>query len=278
MATETRTAAGGESLDEERSASPVARGRTWAFYVAAVGTLALALVVLRAELVLGVTGWVTDLGIHQVHDVTLFSMLWIALLAPLAAVLYRPRDRVTTVLAPVLFLAPLVAFAALADSPILALPVLFGVLSVVVLVLHPAGRDLLRFDRVERVDRLLAALLLVAAVPLLVYAGDQTIRQLTIADEHAAFAHYGAMALASVYVVVMGALAIVRRRDWRFAAYSAGVVAVVVGAASVVFTAASSVGPLWGGLAVAFGVGFVAAVEYRRRSTGSTPEGEAAGQ
>jgi hypothetical protein len=222
---------------------------------------------LNAELMLGITGWVADLGIHQVHDMTIFGLLWFALVIPLALLLYRPARRVNTVLAPILFLVPVAILAALADSPILMLPLIFGTLGLVALVLHPARRGLFRFDRVEDPSRLLGALLVVAAVPLLVYAGDQLVRQLTLADEHVLFVHYGGMAVASMFVVVMGALAILRERDWRFAAWSAGLVALVLGATSILFTVESSAGLLWGALAVVWAVAFVGAAEYIRRSS-----------
>jgi multisubunit Na+/H+ antiporter MnhB subunit len=95
--------------------------------------------------------------------------------------------------------------------------------------------------------------------------------QFAVTGEHALFGHFGGMAIASVYVVLMGAFAIVRRRDWRFAAYSAGLVAVVTGAGSILFTVESSVGPLWGTLSVRFGVVFVAAVESVRRTEIAEP-------
>jgi hypothetical protein len=241
------------------------KARRLAFSVVAVATLVLAAVMMRGELVLAFTGWTQDLGMHQVHDMTIFGMLWIALLLPMALALYRPAQRVNSVLAPLVFLVPVAAFAALVASPILMLPLIFGTLGVLALVFHPAGRDVLRFDRVEDVPRLLAGLLVVAAVPLLVYAGGQTLQQLTVGDEHAMFAHYGGMAVASVYVVIMGALAVFRQRDWRFAAWTAGLVAALVGATGIAFTVESSVGPLWGGLLVAWAVVFVAGVEYERR-------------
>ena len=246
--------------------------RRAAFYVVAVATLGLAALMLNAELVLGITGWVTDLGIHQVHDMTIFGLLWFALVIPVALLLYRPAKRVNTVLAPILFLVPVAILAALANSPILMLPLIFGTLGLVALVLHPAGRGLLRFDRVEDPSRLLGALFVVAAVPLLVYAGDQFVRQLTLADEHVMFVHYGGMAVASAYVVVMGALAILRERDWRFAAWSAGLVALVLGVTSILFTVESSAGLLWGALAIVWAVVFVGAVEYTRRATDDEQE------
>jgi membrane-bound metal-dependent hydrolase YbcI (DUF457 family) len=143
----------------------------------------------------------------------------------------------------------------------------------VVLALHPAGRSLGRIDRVEPVDRRLLGLLVIAAVPLLAYAGDQVVKQYAVADDHAALVHYGAMALLAGLVLLMGTLATVRRRDWRFAAWSAGVLATYLGASSVAFpTLPSSVGAVWGGLAVAWGVVFVGAFEASRRD--SRPEAQ----
>jgi hypothetical protein len=268
--TETDAITSAEPTDES-SLFTARRIRLGALYLATAATLVLAVLMMGRELSLAFTGWYVDLGIHQVHDLTLFAMLWIALLAPMALLLYRPRSRVNTVLAPLVFLLPFVAITAQVNSSILMLPVIFGALSLVVFALHPAGRDLFRFDRVERVNRALAGLLVVAAIPLLAYAGDQMALQFAVTDEHALFGHFGGMAIASVYVVLMGALAIVRRRDWRFAAYSAGLVAVVIGAASILFAVESSVGPLWGTLSVVFGVVFVAAVEYVRRTEADEP-------
>ncbi|WP_152042922.1 hypothetical protein [Salinigranum salinum] len=253
-----------ESIGES-NVSTLSKVRGVAFSLVAVVTLILPGVMLGGELLLAFTGWTTDMGTHQVHDMISFPMLWLALLIPVATLLYRPKRRVTTVLAPLVFLAPLVVFALAADSPILMLPLIFGVLGLVLVALHPAGRSVLRLDRVERLNRLLAGLVVVAAVPLLVFAGDQILRQVTLADDHVLFVHYGAMAAGAVYIVLMAALATVRERDWRFAAWSAGAVAVLLGATSLAFTVESSAGPLWGALAVAWGVAFVGVAEYTRR-------------
>lgn len=260
---ETATVTSESNVEAEQSTR--SKLRRAAFSLVALATLVLAGVMLGGELLLAFTGWTTDLGVHQVHDMVIFPMLWLTVLVPAAILLYRPARRVTTVLAPIVFLAPVAAFAVAADSPITMLPLIFCGLGVVLVALHPAGRSLFRLDRVERPNRLLVGLAVVAAIPLLVFAGDQVLRQATLADDHVLFAHYGAMAAASVYVVVMAALAAVRERDWRFAAWSAGAVAALLGLTSLAFTVESSVGPLWGALAVAWAVAFVAVTEYSRR-------------
>lgn len=252
----------------ETTRTPVETARRVAFSLVAVATLVLAWTTIRGELALAVTGWTAAPDVHRVHDLTIFGTLWVVLVVPMALALYRPDDRVNAALAPVLFLAPVTVFAAIVASPILGVPALFGALGLLALLLHPGGRDVLRFDRVRKVPLSLAALLAAATVPLVVYAGFQAANQFTVPDEHTLLAHYGAMGVAVGYVLVMGVFAISRRRDWRFAAWSAGAVAVLLGAASVRFDVASSLGPVWGGLLVLWAVAFVAGVEgwrYRMR-------------
>lgn len=251
-------------MAEQQSEFSLGRFHRPAFYVAVVGALALFGVLLRDMLPLVVTGWYTDIGSHRLHDLNFFALIWLALIG-LVLQLYDPADRVTAVVVPVLVMGPLAVLAVTTGSSIAMLPILFTVVGLVVAALHPAGRSILRVDRVEDVDARLLGLLVVAAVPLLAYAGDQLVTQYTVADEHAALVHYGGMAVLAVLILLFGLLAAVRRRDWRFAAWSAGVLAVYLGASSAAFPAlASSAGPMWGGLAVVWGVGFVVAVEAVR--------------
>lgn len=243
--------------------------RRVALSIVALAALALAGTTLRAELVLALTGWTTGVETDRVHELTVSGALWIVLLAPMALALYHPADRVNTVLAPILFIIPYAGFAAIVESPVLPGIAPLAGLGVLALLLHPGGRDVVRFDCVRRVPLALATLLAAAAVPLAVYAGFQVANQFTTPDEHTLLAHYGVMGVAVAYVLVMGLLAITRRRDWRFAAWSAGLVAAVVGVASVQFDAPSSLGPVWGGLLVLWAVAFVAGVElwrYRGRT------------
>lgn len=244
------------------------RFRRLLFYFVAVVTLALAGVMLGGFLTHAVTGWFAEADIHQVHDLTLSSMLVLAFTLPIALLLYRPKARVTTVFAPIVFFGLILVFAVIQGSEIIVLPAMFGTLSLIVLLFHPAGRDILRFDRVDRINRLVAALFVVGAIPLAVYAVDQAILQLTApADNpHLEAIHFGGMATASFYAILMGAVAATRKRDWRFAAWTAGLIVLVLGAASIRYDLPSSVGDMWGILAVLWAVVFVAAVEYSRRN------------
>lgn len=247
------------------SLSTAGKARFGAFTLVVLGALVVAGAMMRSELAMVYTGWFQDFGVHQVHDQLLFTFLWIALVVPFALLLYHPTDRVNTVLAPVLFAVPWVVMAVVVDSPILMLGVIFAVFGLLALALHPAGRSVLAFDRVESVDRALAGLFAVAAVPLAVYGGLELFKQFTATDDHALFVHFGSMALAAFFVVVMGGLAVLRDRDWRFAAWSAGLTAAFLGVISVAYpTIESSLGLVVGGLLVLWAVAFVAAVEYVR--------------
>jgi uncharacterized protein YndB with AHSA1/START domain len=251
---------------EQGTALGIENLRRLAFYLAVVAALGFFGVMLRDMLPYAVTGWYTELGPHRLHDLNFFTLVWLGLLG-LAVQLYGPEDRVTAVVVPVLVMGPLAVIALTAGSPIAMLPVIFTVVGLVVAALHPDGRSLLSLDRVSPVDRGLVGLLVVAGGPLLAYAGTELVKQYTLADEHAALVHYGAMALLAVLVLLLGALATVRRRDWRFAAWGAGLLAVYLGASSFAFPQLpSSTGPFWGGLAVAWGLGFVGATEVTRRN------------
>jgi hypothetical protein len=149
----------------------VAKVRFAAFTLVVLGILALAGLMMPNELAMAYTSWFEDFGVHQVHDQMIFAFLWIALIIPAALLLYHPTGRVNAVLAPLVFAAPWTVLAVLADSPVLALGAIFGALGLVALALHPAGRSLLRFDRVASVDRRLAGLLAVGSLPLVGYAG-----------------------------------------------------------------------------------------------------------
>jgi hypothetical protein len=252
-----------------RSLTAVETIRFAAFSIAVLGLLALNLLMTPpAVLLAGVTGWYQDLGTHQVHDMAIAAGLWIAVILPLVLLLYRPTNRVNTILAPLTVAVPTAIMAFLAGSFLFPGFAVMSFLALAAFLLHPAGRSVVRFDRVASVDPRVTGLLVVAAVPLLVYAGLELSKQLGPANEHVVFVHYGGMANAAFYVVLMGALAVFRRRDWRFATWSAGLIAAFVGLASIAYPAsASSLGLVGGGLLVLWAVSYVAAIEYVRRTS-----------
>lgn len=235
-----------------------------AFYAAVVGALGLFVVMMRNLLPLAATAWVIDTGPHRFHDLNFFALIWIAILG-IAVQLYHAEERVTAAIVPLLVMAPLALLAASTNSPIAMMPILFSVVALVVILLHPAGRSVLHVRRVQEVDRLSAGLVVAALIPLAVYAVDQLAKQYTVADDHTVLVHYGGMALIALFIPLMGSLGVIRQRDWRFAAWSAAALAVYLGASSIAFPElASSAGPIWGGLGVAWGITFIAAVETAR--------------
>jgi hypothetical protein len=137
--------------------------------------------------------------------------------------------------------------------------------SLVPLVLHPAGRSVLRFDRVASPDRLLIGLYAVGAVFLVVYSGQELIKQFTLTGEDALRGHYGDLAIATFSMVVWGGFAVLRRRDWRFAAWMTGFVGLYLGVGSALFpTASSSLGLIGGVLMTVWAMVFVGMTELVR--------------
>jgi len=66
---------------------------------------------------------------------------------------------------------------------------------------------------------------------------------------------------------VLALLATVRARDRRFAVWASGLLAAYVGLAGIVYPAQqSSPGGIWGGLAIVWGLAFVAAYEWTTRT------------
>jgi hypothetical protein len=250
------------------SLTTVGKVRFGFFTLAALLLLALnVLLVPSTALTRVVLGFVQEFGPHQIHDMVGSAIVWLAFVAPLALLLYHPKERVNTVLVPIMVTGPIAVLGYLSDSPLVMAYSIVSILALVVVGFHPAGRSLVQFDRVESVDRRLAGLFAVGAVPLLIYAALEVSKQLGPVDEHGLFVHYGAMAIAAFLVVFMGAMAVFRQRDRRFATWFAGLMAAYIGLASIAYpTNASSVGLVGGALLFLWAVAFVAGVEYVRRS------------
>lgn len=247
--------------------------RFGAFSLVVLALLALNVVMTPPEILTApFVGWFGEVGIHQVHDMTVASMIWLLLIVPLLLLLYHPTGRVNTVMAPLILVVPHAVLAFLSGSFLFRPFVIMSILALLAVVLHPAGRSLAQFDRVETVDWRLAVLYVLGAVPLLVYAGFEAAKQLGPVDEHVVFVHYGGMAVGGLFIILMGALAILRTRDWRFATWSTGLVAAFIGLVSIAYPAVeSSVGMAGGSLLLLWAVAFVASVEYVRRGGLGSP-------
>lgn len=253
-----------QGLVAGRNLSALPTVRRGAFYAAVLGALALYAAMMGDMLTFVLVGWFVEPGVHHFHELAFFGLVWLGILG-LVLQLYRPDARVNAAVASVLVMVPLAVIAVSSNSPIAMMPILFGVVGLVAVALHPAGRSLFDVGPGLAGDRALGGLLALAAIPLLLYAGDQLVNQYAIVDEHAAFVHYGGMATVAGFVLVMGVLTLVRERDRRFAAWSAGVLVAYFGLAAVVYPGQpSSVGTLWGTLAIVWGGAFVGAFELTR--------------
>jgi hypothetical protein len=248
--------------------NPRARIRLYAFYGAVIIGIALPLITASWIYQLVVTAWAGSTGSHSAHVLVIVASMWTALLG-LAVQFYRPTERVNAILLTPLWMFPSAAIGFAIGNEVVTERaiggVILGVLGLVALVLHPAGRSVLRFDRVESPNRLLVGLFAVGAVFLVVYGSFELVKQFTLTDEHAAVQHYGNHAVSVFLTAVLGGLAVFRRRDWRFATWMTGFVALYLGVGSAVFPDTGSSLGLVGGVVVAvWAITFIAMTERVR--------------
>lgn len=259
--------------------------RRFAFWLVVLVTLGVfglvGLVLLQPDLIAGLLGHEMAGHIsrhfrdphHRVHDLTFAFLLGPAVVGMLAQ-LRRPENVAGQWMALIPWVALGLAFA-LANShfPFAPAPIL-AALTLLATILHPSGRDLLGSFSVSRANRVMLALVIIAAVPLLAFASTNIGLQRTLTNDHAALGHYGFMAAFSFTVIGVGLLASLRPAGWRLAAWVAGLLAVLIGLVSVVFPGVdSSVDLLWALAALAWGVTFVGAAEVIGRG-GQTHAGD----
>jgi hypothetical protein len=145
---------------------------------------------------------------------------------------------------------------------------ILGGLLLVAFALHPAGWDVFGVRTAGSVSPVLVGLVFLAGIPFVVYAADQYALQAS-GDVHARLDHYADMVTYSLLVLLLGLLASVKPVGWRIPLWSAAGLVGVLGVTSVLHPAlASSVGPLWGGIATLWAVGFAVAGEVSHRRSG----------
>jgi hypothetical protein len=215
---------------------------------------------------------------HRVHDLT-FSFIFGTAVVGMLAQLRRPLENVA---GQVMALIPWVALGLasllsttwirFAPAPILAAFTLLAI------ILHPTGHTFFRSFRVSRVNWVMLALVIVAAMPLLAFASTNTELQRTAANDHAALGHYGFMAAFSLTLIGVAVLGSLRPDGWRLVAWVAGFLPVLLGLTSLVFPHVDSSLPLfWALAAIGWGVGFVAAAVFARAAQRPTLLGSRAG-
>jgi len=173
----------------------------------------------------------------------------------------RPAENVAAQLMALIPLGALALVSAITDRWVFAPLPLLGALTVLAAILHPTGRDIFRSFTVSRVNRVMVALVVAVAGPLLAFAATNIGLQKSLTDEHAGLGHYGFMAAFGFTVIGVGLLASLRPAGWRLPAWAAGTLPFLLGLTSLLFPAESSLGLEWALVAVAWGMAFIAIAE-----------------
>ncbi len=209
---------------------------------------------------------------HRIHDLT-FSFLFGTAVVGLLAQFRTPSRNVAGQLMAVIPWVALVLVFPITNywvprgtGFVLVATAIYGGLTLLATILHPTGPDLFSSFSVSRVNRVMLALVIIAAVPLLAFASTNIGLQRTVTNQHVDLGHYGFMAAFIFTVIGVGLLASLRPDGWRLTAWVAGFLPALLGLASVVFPVDSSLGLVWALAAIAWGVVFVAAAEL----TGAT--------
>ncbi|MGZ4148544.1 MAG: hypothetical protein ACXVQJ_00740 [Actinomycetota bacterium] len=227
-----------------------------------------------------VIGWFDthEGGIHRVHDIG-FGVLYGAIVAAaFFALMVRPAGR-PSIFLQVVAVAIAVGLAAVVSADLLYL-IVAGALAAAgaILLALLAARDEV-LHPVTDPSRPLAAFVLVVALPLvwfgLTAAGLQ--RNGPASDPHVSMSHWTTMASMAFGLVLVGLLASLRIRGWRFTAWCAGLGAAIYGVASIVFAHfptsgvryAGSEGIAWGVIALVGGLAFIGLAEREARRSAS---------
>jgi hypothetical protein len=199
---------------------------------------------------------------HRVHDLTFSFIFGTALVGTLAQVRRPSENFASQLMALIPWVALGLAFLlAKAWLPFAPAPIL-GALTLLATLLHPTRRDFFRSFTISRVNRVMLALTVIAAVPLLAFASTNLGFQRTVTNDHAALGHYGFMAAFSFTAIGVAVLASLRPQGWRLTAWVAGFLPALLGLTSLVFSDVdSSIGRIWALAAIAWGVAFVVAAE-----------------
>lgn len=240
-----------------------------------------------------VTGWLpaTDLGAHRTHELVIAATLF-GILLGMVAQLRRPENAIGGIYQTVLIVLSVFVSGAL-GSYVRPEVLIFLVWAAIAAALHPAGRDVLRIRSTGQVNRILLGLVIVAAIPLLLFAANQIALQAGSADhggathegdayaehghegdahngmsheeihqEHIDEGHFASVAGLIFAIVLLGVLASLSPPAWWLPAWTAGGMAIVFGLASALYPdVASSAGVFPGALAAGWGVVFVALAE-----------------
>ena len=255
-------------------------------------------------------GWFLEEGTisHRIHLISfgwIFMLSFIALLAQVR----RPETKVAQMYQVLIAIGLLTITTIIVDRVIDPIVIAFMILPPVIFALHPNRAELLRPS--THANRTLMAMALIAAVPLVFDATvqfrigveatriakpifedlenrpnlteDEFERELNAAtrqatdspekaEEAAHYFHWSAMGAFDLIVAALAFLAALRPTGWRLAAWSAGLSAVLFGAASIANPGdASAINAYWSVFAIAWGIGFIVIAEITKRESAPSP-------
>ncbi|MGH2357148.1 MAG: hypothetical protein ACRDGJ_03930 [Candidatus Limnocylindria bacterium] len=205
----------------------------------------------------GVAGPVTELGYG--------ALVGIILTVGVATQLHAPERHMAGIQQAALVVPALLAGSALAaDSENVEAAVIVLVGVGILLILHPARREVVR--RGATFSRPLFAITVAGAGPLVAYALEMGGQAQHLAGPPHHVQRLSTMAALAIAILLVGLLASLRTRGWRIAAWSAGVAAIDFGLGSVVYPDhPAAAGIAWGGVALAGGLVFIAEAEREAR-------------
>ena len=205
---------------------------------------------------------------HRLHNSILPVTTWSVLIGTVVQ-LYRPQDRLAPLLmalaVPVIF--ALVELATGTYTVMGTGPFLFPL--VLIALLHPRARELVR---VRQLDGVMAGLTGLAAVAWFSFAYGQVQLQRLASpgDSHAEMEHWNLMAVLAILIIVWGLIGASDRPGWRLVAWVAGLASAWYGFQSLLFPAASAAPLPWAVAAIIWAVVYVIVAERRARSAALT--------
>jgi hypothetical protein len=209
---------------------------------------------------------------HHVHDLTYGFLFTTAVIGMLAQLRQPSKNVAGMLMALIPWIGLLVAAVLSTDAGVMlsAERLLVAVGTVIAAVLHPARHDFFSSFKLTRVNWVMLALVVIAAVPLLAFASTNIGLQGTT-DEHAGMGHYGFIAAFSFTVIGVGLVASLRPDGWRLTALVASLLPVFLGLISLMYTdVSSSLEPVWAFAVIGWGAMFVAAAEVSKDAQSST--------
>jgi len=204
-------------------------------------------------------------AIHRLHNVAFTALYGVLLGVALLACAARPETRVSA-----FFVAAASgiagAIAGLASSDFISGIWFTAPISIVVLwLLHPSRRQLLRPSGFDVPTAVLSLLALAPAIAFLLTQSELQ-RTGVESDPHWEFHHYSGMAAAALALPLCGLAASLRESGRRLGAWLVGLSGVLIGGGSLVLSDyAGSFDALWAWLAVAWGVAVIALAERGAR-------------